>query len=106
MIKTILLKYVIVVAEMIRMDESTIILTNDDGEELTLQLLDVCEYEDKEYAIMMEETDNDEAEIYIFEVVEDEEGNNASYYDVEDDDVLEAVFDIFKDEYQDVFKFE
>ncbi|MCD7808115.1 MAG: DUF1292 domain-containing protein [Erysipelotrichaceae bacterium] len=88
------------------MNESTIILTNDDGEELTLQLLDVCEYEDKEYAIMMEETDDDEAEIYIFEVIEDEEGNNASYYDVEDDDILEAVFDIFKDEYQDVFKFE
>ncbi|MCD7950518.1 MAG: DUF1292 domain-containing protein [Erysipelotrichaceae bacterium] len=88
------------------MDNQTIVLTNDDGEELNLQLLDVCEYEDKEYAIMMEETEDDEAEIYIFEVVEDENDEGASYYEVEDDDVLEAVFDIFKDEYQDVFQFD
>ncbi len=88
------------------MDNQTIVLINDDGEELNLQLLDVCEYEDKEYAIMMEVTVSDEAEIYIFEVVEDEDDNEASYYDVEDDDVLEAVFEIFKDEYQDVFQFE
>ncbi|MCD7893669.1 MAG: DUF1292 domain-containing protein [Erysipelotrichaceae bacterium] len=88
------------------MDNQTIVLTNEDGEELNLQLLDVCEYEDKEYAILMEVTVSDEAEIYIFEVVDDEDGNDASYYEVEDDDVLEAVFEIFKDEYQDVFQFE
>ncbi|MCD7840539.1 MAG: DUF1292 domain-containing protein [Erysipelotrichaceae bacterium] len=86
------------------MDNQTIVLTNEDGEELNLQLLDVVDYEDKEYAVMMEVTVSDEAEIYIFEVDEDDDG--ASYYEVEDDDVLEAIFEIFKDEYQDVFKFE
>ncbi|MCD8028866.1 MAG: DUF1292 domain-containing protein [Erysipelotrichaceae bacterium] len=88
------------------MDNQTMVLTNEDGEELNLKLLDVCDYKDKEYAVMMEVTVSDEVEIYIFEVVEDEDGNGASYYEVEDDEALEAVFDIFKDEYQDVFSFE
>ena len=79
-------------------------LTDEEGNETQFEYLDCIEYEGKEYLILLPAGD-DSAEIGILEVEPvDEETEN--YLSVGDQDVLDAVFGIFKERYKDVFTFE
>ena len=79
-------------------------LTDEEGNEIQFEYLDCIEYEGKEYLILLPAGD-DSAEIVILEVEPvDEETEN--YLSVGDQDVLDAVFGIFKERYKDVFTFE
>ena len=79
-------------------------LTDEEGNETHFEYLDCIEYEGKEYLILLPAGD-DSAEIVILEVEPvDEETEN--YLSVGDQDVLDAVFGIFKERYKDVFTFE
>ena len=79
-------------------------LTDEEGNETQFEYLDCIEYEGKEYLILLPAGD-DSAEIVILEVEPvDEETEN--YLSVSDQDVLDAVFGIFKERYKDVFTFE
>ena len=80
--------------------EDVIVLEDEDGNEIEFELGDKLVYEGKEYVVLLplEEDDNG---IVILEYQEggDEEGD--LYLDVEDEDVLNAVFDMFKEKYAD-----
>ena len=79
-------------------------LTDEEGNEIQFEYLDCIEYEGKEYLILLPAGD-DSAEIVILEVEPvDEETEN--YLSVGDQDILDAVFGIFKERYKDVFTFE
>ena len=83
---------------------SILTLTDENGAEVEFEYLDVIEYEGKEYLILLpmdEETD----EIVILEV-EPVDEENENYLAVEDEGVLNAVFGIFKEKFQDVLEFE
>ena len=84
--------------------EDVIVLEDEDGNEIEFELGDKLVYEGKEYVVLLplEEDDNG---ILILEYQEggDEEGD--LYLDVEDEDVLNAVFDMFKEKYADEFDF-
>ena len=84
--------------------EDVIVLEDEDGNEIEFELGDKLVYEGKEYVglLPLEEDDNG---IVILEYQEggDEEGD--LYLDVEDEDVLNAVFDMFKEKYADEFDF-
>ena len=79
-------------------------LTDEEGNETQFEYLDCIEYNGKEYLILLPAGD-DSAEIVILEVEPvDEEHEN--YLSVGDQDILDAVFGIFKERYKDVFTFE
>ena len=84
--------------------EDVIVLEDEDGNEIEFELGDKLVYEGKEYVVLLplEEDDNG---IVILEYQEggDEEGD--LYLDVEDESVLNAVFDMFKEKYADEFDF-
>ena len=84
--------------------EDVIVLEDEDGNEIEFELGDKLVYEGKEYVVLLplEEDDNG---IVILEFQEggDEEGD--LYLDVEDENVLNAVFDMFKEKYADEFDF-
>jgi uncharacterized protein YrzB (UPF0473 family) len=83
---------------------SILSLTDEDGNEVEFELIDSIEYEGTEYLILLppEEEAN---EVTILEVVP--EGDEMeSYLSVEDEEILQAVFAIFKDRFQDFFTFE
>jgi uncharacterized protein YrzB (UPF0473 family) len=84
--------------------EDVIVLEDEDGNEIEFELGDKLVYEGKEHVVLLplEEDDNG---IVILEYQEggDEEGD--LYLDVEDEDVLNAVFDMFKEKYADEFDF-
>ena len=86
-------------------EESNLLsLTDENGQETTFEYLDVIEYEGKEYLILLP-ADDESGEIVILEIEPvDEEVEN--YLAVEDEAVLNAVFDMFKEKYKDILTFE
>ena len=79
-------------------------LTDEEGNETQFEYLDCIEYNGKEYLILLPAGD-DSAEIVILEV-EPVDEENENYLSVGDQDILDAVFGIFKARYKDVFTFE
>ena len=86
-------------------DEISILtLTDENGEDVEFEYLDCIEYEGKEYLILLPAAE-DAGEIVILEVEPvDEEVEN--YLAVTDETVLNAVYAIFKEKFQDVLEFE
>ena len=91
--------------ELMQEEESSIItMTDENGAEVNFEYLDCVEYEGKEYLVLIpaEEVSN---EIVILEV-EPVDEENENYLAVSDEDVLDAVYAIFKERYADVLTFE
>ena len=85
---------------------STLILTDENGADVEFLYLDCIEYQGKEYLVLMPPEEESEAnEVVILEVEPvDEETEN--YLSVSDEDILDAVYAIFKERYADVLNFE
>lgn len=83
---------------------SILTLTDENGQDVNFEYLDCIEYEGVEYLVLMPE-DDEANEVVILEVEPvDEEIEN--YLAVEEEDVLNAVFGIFKEKFKDVLEFE
>ena len=91
--------------EILQEEESSIIsLTDENGVETEFEYLDCIEYAGKEYLVLIPaQEDADELVILEVEPVDEE---NENYLAVEDEATLNAVYQIFKDRYQDVLTFE
>ena len=83
-------------------DESILTLTDENGVETEFEYLDCIEYEGQEYLVLLP-VESDEIVILEVEPVDEE---NENYIAVESEDVLDAVYEIFKARYQDVLQFE
>ena len=68
-----------------------ITLTDENGEAMDFELLG--------------EDENEDEEVLILQVEDDRNEENESYVFVDDDDILTAVFDIFKEKFKDEFDF-
>ena len=78
-------------------------LTDENGVDTDFEYLDCIEYEGTEYLVLMP-VEGEEAEIVILEIQPVDE-ENENYLAVEDEAVLDAVYGIFKERYQDVLNF-
>ena len=89
--------------ELLQEEENLITLTDENGVETTFEYLDCIEYQGKEYLVLIP-AEEDANEIVILEVepVDDELEN---YLAVENEDILNAVYEIFKDRFKDVLNF-
>lgn len=89
-------------------DEEVTILTlhDDEGNEEQFELLDLVDYQDKQYIVLFPVEDED-MEIVILQV-EEIEGNDEeeAYVAVEDEAILDSVYSIFKERFKDEFEFE
>lgn len=88
--------------------EAEIITLEDDlGNEQDFEFLDVVEYDGDEYIILLpvEDGEEEQNEVMILRIdsIDDE---NENYVGIDDEDILQKVFDIFKERYQDEFDFE
>ncbi|MBR1409263.1 MAG: DUF1292 domain-containing protein [Clostridia bacterium] len=90
-----------------RDDENIIVLTDEDGTDVEFEFCASIEYEGKEYVVLLP-ADEDDGEVVILEVIEsdDEESDEATYVGVDDDDILEAVFERFKEQAGDEYDFD
>ena len=90
--------------EMLPEEEANILtLTDENGNDIEFEYLDVIEYQGKEYLILMP-ADEESNEIVILEIQPVDE-ENENYLAVESEEILSAVYEIFKDRYKDVLEF-
>ena len=85
-------------------ETSILTLTDENGVETDFEYLDCIDYEGKEYLVLMP-ADEAATDIITLEVEPvDEETEN--YLSVQDETLLNAVYDIFKEQYKDALTFE
>ncbi len=88
--------------------DNIIVLNDEAGNEAKFEFLDLIEYEGEEYVILLpaNEAADEPGEVVILKVEDTESEDEESYVSVDDEDVLNAVFDIFKEKFKDEFNFE
>ena len=77
-------------------------LTDENGQDVNFEYLDCIEYNGTEYLVLMLEGEDG---IVILEV-EPVDEDNENYLAVEDEAILDAVYEIFKEKFKDVLTFE
>ena len=88
--------------------DNVIVLNDEEGKEVRFEFLDLIEYEDEEYVILlpMDEENEDEAgEVVILKVEDTDSEDEESYVSVDDQDTFNTVFQMFKDNFKDEFNF-
>ena len=87
--------------------DNIIVLNDEEGKEVEFEFLDLVEYEDEEYVVLLpvEETDVDAGEVVILKVEDTESEDEESYVSVDDEETLNTVFEIFKEKFKDEFNF-
>ena len=89
-------------------NENIIVLTDEDGVDVEFEFCASVMYEGNEYVVLLP-VEDDDGEVVILQVFEDEnadEDDEATYVGVEDENVLQAVFDLFREQAGDEFDFE
>ena len=84
-------------------EEGILTLTDENGVQTQFEYMDSIEYEGKEYLVLLP-MDEEDDEIVILEV-EPVDEENENYLAVEDEAVLMAVYEIFKEKFKDVLDF-
>ena len=89
--------------------DNIVILNDEEGNEVQFEFLDLIEYNEEEYVILLpveDEISEEPGEVVILRVEDtDQDSDEESYVSVEDEEVLNNVFEIFKEKFKDEFNF-
>ena len=90
--------------------DNIVILNDEEGNEVKFEFLDLVELDDEEYVVLLpvtEEGEEEEGEVVILKIEDndDENAEEESYISIEDDEILNKVFNIFKEKFKDDFDF-
>lgn len=90
--------------------DNIVILNDEEGNEVKFEFLDLVELDEEEYVVLLpvaEDGEEEEGEVVILKVEDndDEESEEESYVSIEDEEVLNKVFEIFKEKFKDDFNF-
>lgn len=85
--------------------DNIIYLNDENGNEIPFEFLDLINYNNNEYVVLLPMDDEDEGEVLILKLEASDDPDMDNYVSVEDDNVLQAVFNIFKDKFKDEFHF-
>ena len=89
--------------------DNIVILNDEDGNEVKFEFLDLVELDDEEYVVLLpvtEEGEEEEGEVVILKLEDtDEDSEEESYVSIEDEEILNKVFEIFKEKFKDDFDF-
>lgn len=89
--------------------DNIVILNDEDGNEVQFEFLDLVELDDEEYVVLLPitgEGEEDEGEVVILKLEDtDDDSEEESYVGVEDEEILNKVFEIFKEKFKDEFNF-
>ena len=87
--------------------DNIIVLNDENGDEIEFEFLDLIEYDGEEYVVLLpnDEDEDDAGEVVILKLEDTDNEDEESYVSVDDEEVLKAVFEIFKDKFKDEFNF-
>ena len=90
--------------EILEEESNILTLTDENGNDADFEYLDIIEYEGKEYLFLLP-VEEESAEVIIMEI-EPVDEENENYLAIEDEELLNKVYDVFKEKYKDVLTFE
>lgn len=86
--------------------DNVVVLNDEEGKEVRFEFLDLIEYENEEYVILLPIDEGEEAdEVVILKVEDTDSEDEESYVSVDDENVLNTIFEMFKDKFKDEFNF-
>ncbi len=90
--------------------DNIVILNDEDGNEVKFEFLDLVELDNEEYVVLLpvtEDGEEEEGEVVILKIEDsdDEDSDEESYVSIDDEEVLNKVFEIFKEKFKDDFDF-
>lgn len=85
--------------------DNVVILNDENGNEVKFEFLDLVELDNEEYVVLLPVTEEGEVVILKVEDTDDENSDEESYVSIEDEEVLNKVFEIFKEKFKDDFDF-
>lgn len=87
--------------------DNIIILNDENGEEVPFEFLDLIELDGEQYVILLpvEEEPEENGEVVILKVEDTDSDEEESYVSVDDEEVLNKVFEMFKEKFKDEFNF-
>lgn len=87
--------------------DNIIVLNDEDGNEVEFEFLDLIEYDGESYVVLLPNDDNEEeaGEVLILKLEDNDSEDEESYVSVDDEEILNKVFEIFKDKFKDEFNF-
>ena len=88
--------------------DNIVILNDEEGNEVKFEFLDLVELDNEEYVVLLPVTaegEEEEGEVVRLKVEDsdDENSDEESYVSIEDETVLNKVFEIFKEKFKDDF---
>ncbi len=98
------------VNEVAEEDEGNILVLEAEGESVEFEYIDTLDYQGEEYVVLLPVEEDEEAEVVILKVQKldtfDEDGEpDEEYVSVESEELLNTLFDMFKEQYADEFDF-
>jgi uncharacterized protein YrzB (UPF0473 family) len=86
--------------------DNIIVLNDENGEEVPFEFLDLIELDGEEYVVLLPVEEDEEAdEVVILKLEDTESEDEESYVSVDDEEVLNKVFEMFKEKFKDEFNF-
>lgn len=86
--------------------DNRIILNDEAGNEVEFEFLDLIEYQGAEFVVLLPCDESDEAgEVVILKLEDTGDEDTESYTSVDDENVLNIVFEIFKEKFKNEFNF-
>lgn len=85
--------------------DNILTLTDEDGNEVAFEFLDLIHHQEREFMVLLPTNDDENAEVVILEI-EALDDETESYISVSDPELLDQIYEIFKEHYKDIFTFE
>ena len=85
-------------------NENLVVLTDENGNDLEFEWLDTITYNDEFYIVLLP-LDDDADEVVILLMEYNGEGEPENFLPVEDEETLQAVYEIFQEKNKDKFDF-
>ena len=83
--------------------DNILLLSDEDGNDVQFEFLDLIDYDEEEYVVLLpveDESEDEIGEVVILKVEQTESEDQESYVGVEDEEVLNKVFEIFKEKFK------
>ena len=80
------------------MDSNLIVLTDQDGNSVRFELLDIVEYKEDEYAVLYPADGGDDEPVHILRIIsENLDVNEAEFEGLDDDELIDTIYQIFRE---------
>lgn len=90
--------------------DNIVTLKDESGRDVKFEFLDIIDYQGEQYVVLLpaedgDDLDSEEVVILRLEQGSQDENGDETYVSVDDENILNAVFEIFKEKFKDEFNF-